>query len=201
MFFATTFLGLHHGWPNLERKPMSRLAPVFLVLLCASQSTATPLFQTSVSELPQSLEVEVVFSVDPNGSPVSAFELFFQLPPSGIVVSEGPFYGDGVEGQPVVNGIFGGTFATALDATEPFVIARFRVVGTEIGAEMIFDPSAENFISSSDSSEPTVFTGTVATVVPEPGTLGTSAACVASLGAFLRRTKDMSSSLSATHAA
>jgi len=145
-------------------------AVVFLLgVLSATAAQAVPGFTASVTELPLEQQIQVVFDVDPKGSPIDTFELFFEVPGSGISISDLTYGSSEFLGQPVTGGIFGASFASASGLTAPFELVRFKATGGDIGAVLRWDLSAENFVES--NRERTTFDGVVATVVPEPGTL------------------------------
>lgn len=157
-----------------------RLILLVIGTLCSTGAMAAPIFSASVSQLPQGQSVEVVLTIDPNGSPVDAFELFFSVPPSGLSISGLVYGSSNFVGQDVTGGIFGATFAAAAALTTPFELARFTVQGDTLGAQLKWDDSGTNFIDS--ASGRTTFSGTVATVVPEPGSLLLTAAGLTILG-------------------
>ena len=139
-----------------------------LSMLFATPSGASPTFHSSVTTLPLGQGLEVVFTVDPQGSPIDAFELFFHLPVQGLSISNLTYGSGDFTGQPVTDGIFGATFAKAVGLGAPFELARFNALGDVVGAALLWDLSGENFVESNRSR--TTFDGVVATVTPEPAT-------------------------------
>jgi hypothetical protein len=173
---------------------LRNLLGLILGLFWCAAALAAPIFSVSVSglppktpgDLPLQQQVQVVFTVDPNGSPIDSFELFFVLPPSGISISDLAYGPRIVNGQPVTNGIFGAAFGSDTALSTPFELARFKATGGQIGSDLIWDDSGTNFVAQ-NGVRTAVFTGLVATVVPEPGTLSLMLAGIAGLTALGRR--------------